>query len=222
VPLTSVAVARLLASPSPDPFSADQGGRNRHTGTCAALCRREAAPGSRKPRNRGTSVVQLGPWNNSAAGPELGQFQTQLGHCQNQLGQPLGQHPIPHENRLTSEQKENIIPSHRNGPMGMTVNPQPEPDRLEAATDEAIAACGIEARDAVRALIVANEFWKRWWQNCGPVCRKLRARLPPWQVQDLHGETCLRSHILSHCRSSPAVTASQLANRPNASIQMPL
>jgi hypothetical protein len=34
----------------------------------------------------------------------------------------------------------------------------PEPDRLEAATDEAIAACGGDARDAVKALIVTNEF----------------------------------------------------------------
>jgi hypothetical protein len=34
----------------------------------------------------------------------------------------------------------------------------PEPDRLEAATDQAIAACGGNARDAVKALIVANEF----------------------------------------------------------------
>jgi hypothetical protein len=31
-------------------------------------------------------------------------------------------------------------------------------DRLEAATDQAIAACGGNARDAVKALIVANEF----------------------------------------------------------------
>jgi hypothetical protein len=37
-------------------------------------------------------------------------------------------------------------------------HPTPEPDRLEAATDEAIAACGGNARDAVKALIVANEF----------------------------------------------------------------
>jgi hypothetical protein len=34
----------------------------------------------------------------------------------------------------------------------------PEPDRLEAATDHAIAACGGNARDAVKALILANEF----------------------------------------------------------------
>jgi hypothetical protein len=36
--------------------------------------------------------------------------------------------------------------------------PASEPDRLEAATDQAIAACGGDARDAVKALIVANEF----------------------------------------------------------------
>jgi hypothetical protein len=33
-----------------------------------------------------------------------------------------------------------------------------EQDRFEAAADEAIAACGGDARDAVKALIVANEF----------------------------------------------------------------
>jgi hypothetical protein len=36
--------------------------------------------------------------------------------------------------------------------------PTSEPDRLEVATDQAIAACGGNARDAVKALIVANEF----------------------------------------------------------------
>jgi hypothetical protein len=35
---------------------------------------------------------------------------------------------------------------------------QPEPDRLEIATDQAIAACGGDARQAVKALIVASEF----------------------------------------------------------------
>jgi hypothetical protein len=42
----------------------------------------------------------------------------------------------------------------------MSPDPQPEPDagRLEAATDQAIAACGGDARDAVKALIVANEY----------------------------------------------------------------
>jgi hypothetical protein len=44
----------------------------------------------------------------------------------------------------------------------MTADPQSQPisesDRLEMATDEAIAACGGNPRDTVRALIVANEF----------------------------------------------------------------
>jgi hypothetical protein len=36
--------------------------------------------------------------------------------------------------------------------------PASEPDRLEAASDQAIAACGGDARQAVKALIVANDF----------------------------------------------------------------
>lgn len=36
--------------------------------------------------------------------------------------------------------------------------PESEPDQLDVATDQAIAACGGNARDAVKALIVANEF----------------------------------------------------------------
>jgi hypothetical protein len=34
----------------------------------------------------------------------------------------------------------------------------PEPDQLEVATDQAIAACCGNARDTVKALIVANQF----------------------------------------------------------------
>ena len=37
-------------------------------------------------------------------------------------------------------------------------NPQGDGGRLEAAADQAIAACGGVARDAVKALIVANEY----------------------------------------------------------------
>jgi len=37
-------------------------------------------------------------------------------------------------------------------------NPQADADRLEIATDQAIAACGGDARETVKALIVANEF----------------------------------------------------------------
>ena len=44
----------------------------------------------------------------------------------------------------------------------MPADPEPqspsELDRLRAATDQAIAACGGSARDAVKSLIVAKEF----------------------------------------------------------------
>jgi hypothetical protein len=43
-------------------------------------------------------------------------------------------------------------------PQSAAPNPQADADRLEAAADQAIAACGGNARDAVKALIVANEF----------------------------------------------------------------
>jgi hypothetical protein len=37
-------------------------------------------------------------------------------------------------------------------------NPQSDADHLEAAVDQAVAVCGGDAREAVKALIVANEF----------------------------------------------------------------
>ncbi|OSI67425.1 hypothetical protein BSZ21_17730 [Bradyrhizobium canariense] len=43
----------------------------------------------------------------------------------------------------------------------MTATPElsvPTPDDLEAAADQAVAACGGDAREAVKALIVANGF----------------------------------------------------------------
>jgi hypothetical protein len=43
-------------------------------------------------------------------------------------------------------------------PQDAVPNLQADADQLEAATDQAIAACGGNAREAVRALIVANEF----------------------------------------------------------------
>jgi len=43
-------------------------------------------------------------------------------------------------------------------PQDASPNPQSDADRLETAADEAIAACGGNARDAVKALIVANEY----------------------------------------------------------------
>jgi hypothetical protein len=43
-------------------------------------------------------------------------------------------------------------------PVDPNNQPPSEPDRLEAATDQALAACGGNVRNAVKALIVANEF----------------------------------------------------------------
>jgi hypothetical protein len=37
-------------------------------------------------------------------------------------------------------------------------HPQADGDRLETAADQAIAACGGDVRDALKALIVANEY----------------------------------------------------------------
>jgi hypothetical protein len=45
-----------------------------------------------------------------------------------------------------------------NMPQDAVPNPPADADQLEAATDQAIAACGGNAREAVKALIVANEF----------------------------------------------------------------
>jgi hypothetical protein len=43
-------------------------------------------------------------------------------------------------------------------PQSAATKPQADADGLEVATDQAIAACGGDARNAVKALIVANEF----------------------------------------------------------------
>ena len=42
--------------------------------------------------------------------------------------------------------------------MSSSPNPQSDADQLKAAADQAIAACGGDAREAVKALIVANHF----------------------------------------------------------------
>ena len=39
--------------------------------------------------------------------------------------------------------------------------PQSDAEQLDAAADQAIAACGGDAREAVKALLVANEFLER-------------------------------------------------------------
>ena len=60
----------------------------------------------------------------------------------------------------------------------MSAHPQPEPDRLEVAADQAIAACGGDVRATIKALIVANEFLET--QN-----RELLATVSPGYVRGL-------------------------------------
>jgi hypothetical protein len=43
-------------------------------------------------------------------------------------------------------------------PEATAPNPQSDAEQLDAAADQAIAACGGDAREAVKALLVANEF----------------------------------------------------------------
>lgn len=43
-------------------------------------------------------------------------------------------------------------------PQTSVPNPQSDAEQLDAAADQAIAACGGDAREAVKAFIVANEF----------------------------------------------------------------
>jgi hypothetical protein len=46
-------------------------------------------------------------------------------------------------------------------PEATAPNPQSDAEQLDAAADQASAACGGDAREAVKALIVANEFLER-------------------------------------------------------------
>jgi hypothetical protein len=46
-------------------------------------------------------------------------------------------------------------------PEATASNPQSDAEQLDAAADQAIAACGGDAREAVKALLVANEFLER-------------------------------------------------------------
>jgi hypothetical protein len=56
--------------------------------------------------------------------------------------------------------------------MSSSPDPQPDADQLDAAADQAIAACGGDAREAVKALIVANQFLETELE-------KLRAAVSP-------------------------------------------
>jgi hypothetical protein len=46
-------------------------------------------------------------------------------------------------------------------PKATAPNPQSDADQLNAAADQAIEACGGDAREAVKALLIANEFLER-------------------------------------------------------------
>jgi hypothetical protein len=61
---------------------------------------------------------------------------------------------------LTREQNKNILSGSLllSGHMSSAPNPQSDADQLETAADQVIAACGGDAREAVKALIVANHF----------------------------------------------------------------
>jgi hypothetical protein len=54
----------------------------------------------------------------------------------------------------------------------------PTPTRLEAAADQAIAACGGDAREAVKALIVANHFLESELEKLRAAVSSGYARLP--------------------------------------------
>jgi hypothetical protein len=54
-------------------------------------------------------------------------------------------------------------------PQSAAPDPPTDADRIEAAADQAIAACGGDARDAVKALIVANEYLE------SEVCESMQA-----------------------------------------------
>jgi hypothetical protein len=50
--------------------------------------------------------------------------------------------------------------------------PQADADRLEAAADEAVAACGGNVRDALKALIVANGYGRSDVLRCVAIRRR--------------------------------------------------
>jgi hypothetical protein len=96
-------------------------------------------------------------------------------------------------------------------------NPQADADRLEAATDQAIAACGGNARNAVKALIVANEYLE------SEVCELMQAVSHALGSKLIADDSKFVSefgswpelHISWRCRSMLLMAASLLANLLN-------
>ena len=64
------------------------------------------------------------------------------------------------------------------GRAGIGANQQSDADQLEAAADQAIAACGGDAREAVKALIVANHFLETELEKLRAAVSPGYARLP--------------------------------------------
>jgi hypothetical protein len=108
----------------------------------------------------------------------------------------------------------------------MHPNPQPEPrgaEELETAVDQAIAACGGDARDAIRALIVANDFLEFEVGDEGRLTR-LRSR----KISDLFrlGAGYERSDLLrcaTFCSRRYGIAAGEPTEcfNPNAAVMRP-
>jgi hypothetical protein len=61
---------------------------------------------------------------------------------------------VEHNGNISrSQSRQKLTVSKNSAP-----NPQSDAEQLEAAADQAIAACGGDARETVKALLVANEF----------------------------------------------------------------
>ena len=78
--------------------------------------------------------------------------------CTSRYDQP----DLPWEDcsELTENKKRTIVRSPPDNPDAIDTQPQSDADQLEAAANQAIAACGGDPREAVKALIVANQFFE--------------------------------------------------------------
>jgi hypothetical protein len=84
----------------------------------------------------------------------------------------------------------------------MAKNPAPlsqsDAEQLDAAADQAIAACGGDAREAVKALIVANQFLETDLEKLRPArCR--------WAIRANHGGVSGAAQLLNSLFQSDVV-----------------